>query len=467
MKKRFKSRLIQHRHEQRLETQRKQAKIASARNVTNAMGSIPIQDDLESISETGGNNALPLARAKTKWLFGEWGELAALDTKALEQHPDRDQLALLIASAHQQLGQHDMAREYTRMALRYGCPHRVVAQILLSGVHNSLGRIAALNKDDQRTRMHFQNAVAVVFGQDDSATISHARSVREMVSLGLLPQAAGLMAEELKQVSKRPTHAAARIKMLETEMELLQQELSQAQQRQQLFHAPSGVSAPISASNVPLWLDALKNKSVSQLGQDLWALEKSGYKRGGFFVEFGATDGVLLSNTWLLEKEFGWHGICAEPNPKFFSALEKNRSCTLVRDCIAGETGRNVEFVLADAFGTMKEYVDSDMHRERRSAYQESGKVLELKTTSLNDLLERCGAPRDIDYISVDTEGSELEILQTFSFERWNVRLFTIEHNFTALRSAIRQLMEKHGYRCTEREWDDWYEKNFEQGRNG
>lgn len=457
MKKRSKSRLIQHHHQQRVGTQRKQAEISSAQNVTDAMGSMPIQDDLESISESGESNVLPLARAKTKWLFGEWDELAALDTRALEQHPDRDRLALLIASAHQQLGQHDKAREYTRMALRYGCPHRVVAQILISGVHNSLGRIAALNKDDQRIRRHFQDAVAVVFGQDESATISHARSVKEMVNLGLLPQAAGLMAEELKQVSKRPTHAAARIKMLETEMELLQQELSQAQQRQQLFHAPADVSVPISDPNAPQWLEALKKKSVSQLGQDLWALEKTGYKRGGFFVEFGATDGVLLSNTWLLEKEFGWRGICAEPNPKFFSALEKNRACTLVRDCIAGESGRDVEFVLADAFGTMKEYMASDMHLERRSGYQEAGKVINLKTTSLNDLLERCGAPRDIDYISVDTEGSELEILQTFSFDRWNVRLFTIEHNFTAQRSVIRQLMEKHGYRCTEREWDDWY----------
>ena len=48
-------------------------------------------------------------------------------------------------------------------------------------------------------------------------------------------------------------------------------------------------------------------------------LERSAHKRHGFFVEFGATDGVRLSNTYLLETGFGWTGICAEPNPKMYA----------------------------------------------------------------------------------------------------------------------------------------------------
>lgn len=51
----------------------------------------------------------------------------------------------------------------------------------------------------------------------------------------------------------------------------------------------------------------------SQASQDVFALVANGFKRGGYFVEFGATNGKSISNTYVLEKEFGWTGIVAEP----------------------------------------------------------------------------------------------------------------------------------------------------------
>ena len=83
--------------------------------------------------------------------------------------------------------------------------------------------------------------------------------------------------------------------------------------------------------------------------------------------------------------------------------------------------------------------------------------MINLETISLNDFLIQQKAPTVIDYLSIDTEGSEFEILSAFPFESWDVRLLTVEHNFTPLREEIRTLLSSKGYQCVEREWDDWF----------
>jgi hypothetical protein len=83
-----------------------------------------------------------------------------------------------------------------------------------------------------------------------------------------------------------------------------------------------------------------------------------------------------------------------------------------------------------------------------------------MTTISLNDALEECGAPGRIDYVSLDTEGSELDILSTFDFARYRVRLWTIEHNHTAGEAEIDRLMSAHGYVRKFPAWsqfDAWY----------
>lgn len=401
-----------------------------------------------------------LSQAKAQWFFGDWQTLAALDVEALRNNAERDRFALLAASAHQQLGEHEQARNCIRLALEWGCPPRLVAQVLIAGVHNTLGRIGALTRNDARMARHFRDAVGVAGGPREAELLSHARSVREMAQLGLLPQAASLIKDELaraSQLSERPGHTRALIHVLETEIELLNHELSLAQQRQQLYRQPAETKSGSDTPGDAAWLAELKKKSVSQLGQDLWVLEQTAYKRGGFFVEFGATDGVLLSNTWLLEKEFGWHGICAEPNPDFFGQLRKNRTCIVSDACIAGETGNEIEFVFADAYGGFAIYADADMHAEKRAAYRQIGRKAWLTTISLHDFLKQHNAPHEIDYLSIDTEGSELEILSAFPFSEWKIRLLTVEHNFAPQREQIRLLMMKHGYQRIESKWDDWY----------
>ncbi len=400
-----------------------------------------------------------LDRARTQWQFGDWESLAALSREEIEGHPERAKLALLAAAGRLQTGQETEARQFIRLAQDWGCSKKLISQILIAGVHNSMGRAAAISGQEQRAISHFETSITVAMPQSDFRLLGQTRIIRETTKLGLLPQAARLMGEELSVMQRTPALDSSRLKIFETELELLHGELSLAQQRQQLFHHLSAEINSTTTEGPLAWIEALKKKSVSQLGQDLWVLEKTGYKRNGYFVEFGATDGVLLSNTWLLETEFGWKGICAEPNPKFFAKLKTNRQCTVSEQCISGKTGKRVEFVFADAYGGSQEYANEDMHGEKRAAYRAAGHVVNLSTISLNDFLEQHDAPHEIDYLSIDTEGSEFEILQAFPFDKWRIRLLTIEHNYTARRADIRALMELHGYRCIEQQWDDWYYK--------
>src|SRR5690606_9762466 len=92
--------------------------------------------------------------------------------------------------------------------------------------------------------------------------------------------------------------------------------------------------------------DLLRNlvKSKSQLRQDLFVLSQLGFKRNGYFVEFGATNGVTFSNTHLLEKEFNWTGILAEPAKNWHSDIQRNRSSRIDKRCVWKESGATIKF---------------------------------------------------------------------------------------------------------------------------
>ncbi|MFM7676675.1 MAG: FkbM family methyltransferase [Synechococcus sp.] len=281
---------------------------------------------------------------------------------------------------------------------------------------------------------------------------------RVLVQAGAWKEAETLHAEATRALDPAqlaPEKLAAELTILRTESELLSHELSLALSRGSLAAAASSTPADEPTSTSQRW----QSLSRSQLGQDLWVLEQLGWKRDGFFVEFGATDGVLLSNSWLLEKHFGWRGICAEPNPNLFERLQQNRSCNLSTACVYRNSGEQMRFVLADAYGGLEELAGKDQHMDKRNAYAAVGDVIEVITISLMDLLDQQGAPAVIDYLSIDTEGSELAILEGIDWSRYQFRCITVEHNFTEQRQGIQALLEAQGYQCREEKRDDWYVK--------
>ena len=86
-----------------------------------------------------------------------------------------------------------------------------------------------------------------------------------------------------------------------------------------------------------------------------------------------------------------------------------------------------------------------------------------MNTVSLSDLLVRHNAPRDIDFLSVDTEGSEFDILASFDFNSYRISVITCEHNFSPQREKIHKLLLSNGFSRVYQgfsRWDDWFVNN-------
>ncbi len=205
----------------------------------------------------------------------------------------------------------------------------------------------------------------------------------------------------------------------------------------------------------------LMSKSKSQIRQDLFVLAETNFKKSGYFVEFGATNGVDLSNSYLLEKEFSWSGILAEPAKIWKNDLLVNRpNASIETLCVWKDSNSTLTFNECDipAISTIKSFNDKDIHKNLRVP----GRNYKVYTISLNDLLVKYQAPKYIDYLSIDTEGSEYDILNAFDFNEFSVGGITVEHNYTPQRELIYALLTSWGYKRKYEDisaFDDWYVK--------
>lgn len=198
--------------------------------------------------------------------------------------------------------------------------------------------------------------------------------------------------------------------------------------------------------------------SNSQLLQDIWVLYESGEKRNGYFVEFGACDGVSLSNTLLLEKTFEWQGAVAEPARAWHDSLYDNRNCYISDKCIYKTDGLKISFNEASIgeLSAPMESVDGDFH----ARFRRDGSQYQVETTSLVNFLAAARAPKDIDYMSIDVEGGEFDVIESFDFFEYNVGLISVEHNFSENRKKIYDYLTRFGYRRRFKKFslfDDWY----------
>ena len=198
--------------------------------------------------------------------------------------------------------------------------------------------------------------------------------------------------------------------------------------------------------------------SYSQLGQDKEVLTFYKNKKNGYFIEIGANNGITLSNTYLLEKKYNWKGICVEPIPEIYNILCKKRPNSFCSNyAVYNESNLELLFDIAnknDLLSGISSYIDC-----HKNTVDKNKKQIKVKTITMNDLLDTYNAPNFIEYLSLDTEGSEYEILKCIDFNKYTFGLIHVEHNYVEpRRTQIKELLLANDYvYIKENNWDDAY----------
>ena len=201
----------------------------------------------------------------------------------------------------------------------------------------------------------------------------------------------------------------------------------------------------------------LKNNHefYSQLGQDLFVLNELGKKKEGFFIEIGAGDGFYLSNTYLLEKNFGWTGILVEPNKSYYNSCINLRRCTTINQLVLGQNHSSMKFFEK----RVGEFSHSEGFGDITASEIES--TYEVSAIRFEEIFDGLSDVPDIDFLSIDTEGSEVEILKTIDFFKYKPRIICIEHNYVKNnRIFLKKFLNSKGYRLVYSglsRWDSWF----------
>ena len=164
-------------------------------------------------------------------------------------------------------------------------------------------------------------------------------------------------------------------------------------------------------------------------GQDKWVIEAVlNQKTHGFFLDTGASDGINSNNTFILEKEYNWEGIAIEPNPHYYEQLVKNRSC-ITENIVLSHNNAKVKMRTDNGTlgGIVADDTDNSIAVRGDQLKSENCKIIEAVPALLHDVLDKHNAPKEIDYWSLDIEGSEERVISSFDFSKYKFGCITIE----------------------------------------
>ena len=179
--------------------------------------------------------------------------------------------------------------------------------------------------------------------------------------------------------------------------------------------------------------------------------------QSGFFVEVGANRPRQESQTWHLE-QLGWSGILIEPQPDLAEELRRDRSAKVVAVACSSpaNAGRLMRLHVAGAL--------SSLDRDRMAPGAQPERIIEVPIRTLDDILVAAEAPAQFDFLSIDVEGHELEVLSGFDLRRWRPSLILLEDHVGSLDKH--RFLKSAGYRLIRRfENNGWYVPRRRAGR--
>ena len=192
--------------------------------------------------------------------------------------------------------------------------------------------------------------------------------------------------------------------------------------------------------------DPLSNSYRAQNGEDRWLEKYFKGKRDGFYVEVGAYDGSHLSNTYHFES-IGWTGVLVEPDPVMAAQCRRNRPASRTFACAVVGPGDGAEIVfyrVAEGQVYSTTY-PSPSHRQRLDKMGLQWEEIRVPARTLDSILAEA-APARIDFVSIDVEGGELQVLGGFDIRRWQPAIVIVETNARLRDPATRDYFVRHGY---------------------
>jgi FkbM family methyltransferase len=202
--------------------------------------------------------------------------------------------------------------------------------------------------------------------------------------------------------------------------------------------------------NLPSKIDVFKKYNQLHLPRPQpsdFAVDYFQEKENGFFVDIGAAEGILCNNSLPFEEGYGWKGICVEANPVTYQKLIKNRPWTLNLNMGVADKEDTLEFWQiqgeAACLSGFEKFMSEEHKRRIRHDVAANGDLLtKIDITCVPfDYIAKSAPNLRIDYLSIDTEGADLSIVQNINFSKIDIELISVEadHSFDQIKEILQQ----------------------------
>ncbi|WP_462401995.1 methyltransferase FkbM [Pseudomonas sp. Marseille-QA0332] len=276
---------------------------------------VVVEDTSESVnSHLVAYDENLLERSRTQWQLGDWQSLMHIQRETLQHHPDRAKLALLVASAHQHLDNMSAASQFTRLAQNWGCSKKLISQVLIAGVHNTLGRATAIGGRSQQALHHFQEGMKIVTPGADMRVLAQTRIREELSRLGIsapevqstpgsdaihLPAGDSAVQQLAQELQKQHSSLNEQIKQQNAEMIKIRKSLENTV-RSEMLNAAQQLEAFLGIQNFLNHGERLPGMHGWPISPDfaLYLIELIDSKHYDLILEFGSgTSTVIIAKT--------------------------------------------------------------------------------------------------------------------------------------------------------------------------